>query len=379
MRGFAATLMALAALAVIGLLTIYIPVRGKTGKITTPELGPGEVLAPPNTENVTPPSLAITASIDEGPWTKDTAIYPMKGQKATLRVKQVPGGVIRWYRIVPDISKIYKNANHPWEANPYKWVGLAKIDYSRRELTKFHGQWLIQPFSEEAPVADTNKVSASFPFLTRASADSQHYHKDVGSFWFQAEVEKHGKVERSPGIEDCDKRGLSPQVFRVSIREGDGYLGYLTTFFNVPGVFGSIPYQSNNYLGADCCDALLAAYGVWSGKRITKDYSVAMLVSQLPKATECDVVGGKPDREIKWGKDIHPGNFIAVKFPGAKAYQHIGALYSDTDKDGVLSAGDLVLHAGPLPLHHSRLGEGCFDGHVVILDQKLSRLAASNL
>lgn len=322
----------------------------------------------------TPPTLAIAARIDGGAWKNGAAIYPLKGQKVALRISRVSGGSIRWYQIVPDVSKIYKNANHPWEPNPYKWVGLAKIDYSRTELTKFRGQWEITAFSAAPKNSGSGKLTESLSGMTRAVCDSQYYHNDVGSFWFQVEVEKNGKVERSPGVEDSDKKGLSPGVFRVSVRDGEGYLGYLTTFLNVPGVFGSIPYQSNNYIGIDCCDALVAAYGIWAGKKITKDYSVSMLVSKLPKVTECGIVSGKPDRRIEWGKEIHPGNFIAVRFSGAKSYQHIGALFSDSDKDGVLSEKDIVLHAGPLPLHYSSLGEGCFDGHVVILDSKSSSL-----
>lgn len=375
MRGIAAAACVLMVLAVVGFLTVYVQVHRETSHSVAPALLPGEVLAPPNMENVTPPALAIAARIENGPWQKETSIYPLKGQKVTLKVKQTSGGMPRWYQIVPDISKIYKNANLPSDPNPYKWIGLAKIDYSRRELTRFRGQWEVQPF----PAEDSNPASGNhtaLSFLLATLSPHCHYHRHVGSFWFQVEVEKDGNVERSSGIEDCDKKGLSPKVFRVSVRDGDGFIGYLNTFFNVPGLFGSIPYQSNNYIGADCCKALLAAYGVWGGKKITKEYSVAMLVDRVPKVAEFNISGGKPDREIRWGKDIHPGNFIAVKYDGAKTYQHIGALHSDADNDGVLSKGDLVLHAGPLPLHYSAISEGCFDGHVVILDHRLRKLAA---
>ena len=190
------------------------------------------------------------------------------------------------------------------------------------------------------------------------------------------EVERGRVAQRSPGIEDINDKGLSPQVFRVSVRESQGYLGYLTTFFNVPAVFGSIPYQSNNYIGADCCDVLTSAYGKWKGKDIKKDYNVDMLVSRLSKRATAKVTNGVPDKTLKWGKDVRPGDLIAVKYVDAKRYQHIGALYSDADKNGALSEGDLIIHAGPWPLHFSYLKEGGFDGHVVILDPKLSVLSS---
>jgi hypothetical protein len=53
-------------------------------------------------------TLVIKSRIDTGPWTADSAIYPLKGQKVVLKLDALPGGMIRWYQIVPDISKIYK-------------------------------------------------------------------------------------------------------------------------------------------------------------------------------------------------------------------------------------------------------------------------------
>ena len=101
-------------------------------------------------------------------------------------------------------------------------------------------------------------------------------------------------------------KGLPPQVFRVSVRKYGGFLGYLTSFFNVPGVFGSIPYQSNNYIGSDCCDVLTAAYGKWKGKVITKDYNVDMLVSRLPKRATANITVRCHGQNTEMG----PGNAI---------------------------------------------------------------------
>lgn len=300
------------------------------------------------------PTILIESSIDDGRWAKNRAIYPLKGQKIVLKVDEVPGGQIRWYQIIPATSKIYKNANFPWEKNPYQWVGFAKIDYSRKELSRFRGHWQIQPFN--------NQENRRVQFRK-----SRFYHEDVGSFWFQAEVEKEGTIYRSAGIEDSDERGLSTAVFRVSIRDGQGYLGYLTSFFNVPGLFGSVTYQSNNYIGVDCADVLMAAYGKWRQEPIKKNYNVAMVVGQWPKVEEFDLREGSPNEKLKWGKDIRPGDFIAVRYSGRRQYQHIGVLFIDANENHILDGGDLVIHAGPQPLHCSYLKDGNFDGHVVIL------------
>jgi len=302
-------------------------------------------------------TLTIKSSIEGGRWVSEAGICPLKGQSVALKVEEVPGGSVRWYRIIPDISKNYKNANWPWEADAYKWVGFARIDYHRKELMQFRGKWQILPL----PAAGSSLQPGD------AIIDSRYYRNDMGSFWFHAEVAADGTIYRSPGIEDCDKRGISPEVFRMSVRNGEGYIGYLTSFFNVPGLFGSINYQSSNYIGVDCADVLMAALAAWKKKPLEKNYNVAMLVTSLEKVAEFDLPYGNTAKKPRWGSDVRPGDFIAVRYPSGKQYAHIGALYSDANKNGLLDGADIIIHAGPAPLHLSYLKEGNFDGHMVIL------------
>ncbi len=296
--------------------------------------------------------IKIQSSINSDEWLKTNQVYPLKGDKIQLKVDKIEGGIIKWYQIIPDISENYKNANRPWEKNPYEWIGLAKIKYNKLELTQFSNQWEINPF--ENKIEDKN-ITASY------------YHKDVGSFWFQVVVNKNGKEYKSAGIEDSDENGISPEVFRISIREEEGYLGYLTSFLNVPGLFGSTVYQSNNYIGADCADVLISAYGKWKNKDINKNYNVGMVINTFSKVSEFNIDRGNPNIILKWNKDIYPGDIIAVKYFGGKQYQHIGALYSDFNKNSILDENDLVIHAGPDPLHKSYLKDGPFDGHIIIV------------
>jgi hypothetical protein len=294
--------------------------------------------------------LTIESQITGGKWTKSPAIYPLQGEPVRLRVAQTPGATIRWYKIVPDIGKLYHNAEWPWNPGAYKWLGFEKIGYRRCELVSCKGRWEIDPFSD--------------PGCGPATA-SDHYRRDVGSFWFQAETEGPSGSESSPGLEETGNQGLSPKVFRVSIREGKGYLGYLSAFINVPAVFGSTAYQSSNFLGVDCAKALMSAFYLSHGKSQTHDENVASVVKRFPVVARFHLVKGSPDKEIQWQKDIRPGDFIAVKYEGARSFQHIGALYRGTSDNGLLSGGDLVLQAGPEPLHISKLAEGAFDGEVV--------------
>jgi len=315
-------------------------------------------------ERDVPVRFRIQTSIDGGPWRSRAAIYPLKGQDVALRVKPVPDATIRWYLVFPDLTRNYSNANNPWEDNAYRWKGFDQIDYYRIELTAARGRFEIRP------LAAGNKVWDEVLAALRASERDDHrlrfYRPDAGSFWFQAVLEKGGVVTRSPGLEDVDDRGISRKVLRVSVRDGEGFLGYLSSYFNVPGVFGSVLYQSNNYIGADCADVLMAAWSKYRKRPNKKNYNVQMLVGKLRKVAAFDVKGGAPSEDVSW-EEIRPGDFIAVRYEDASRYQHIGALYSDANDNGLFDAEDLVIHAGPDPLHLSKMEWGAFDGHVVIL------------
>ena len=76
-----------------------------------------------------PASVLIQSRINKASWQKHTAIYPLKKDRIVLKVDEVAGASIKWYQISADLSKIYKNANHPWEKDPYKWAGFGKIGY----------------------------------------------------------------------------------------------------------------------------------------------------------------------------------------------------------------------------------------------------------
>lgn len=291
-------------------------------------------------------NVIIESKIDSESWQSKKAIYPLKGQKVLLKINVPRDMAIRWYQILPDISQLYKNANYPWDKNPYKWIGYAKIKYHRYELEQFRNQREINPSFKDFSDSD--------------------YRKDVGSFWIQAEVDDGEKRLSSPGLKNNDHRGLSPDVFRISIRDGDGYIGYLTSFFNVPGLFGSVTYQSTNYIGVDCADAVMAAYSRWKNKPLQKNYNVTAVVHDFPVLYKLSFSNGIPSEKVYWNRDIKEGDFIAVKSYGNQ-YFHIGALYKDSNQNGYLDGDDIVLHAGPVPLHYSSLVNGGFDGIVAIV------------
>lgn len=310
-------------------------------------------------------AMRIDARIDGGSWRTVDAVSVRRDQSVRLRVPADPDAEIRWYRIIPDASVRYHNAGWPWMPDAYQWKGFDTIRYFREELTRFRNSREINPFLE----TDTRGLTArlrDFFFSPEAAADGTEA-LPLGSYWYQAELIKPGGTDSSPGLEGNDARGLSPRVFRISVRQSDDLLGHLTTYFNVPAVFGSVPYQVRHYIGIDCADVLMAAYALWKRKPVEKDYNVAMLTRKFPLKARCRIVEGVPDTIVHWNTVIRPGDFIAVRYDGARQFQHIGALYADKGRAGVLDEADIILHAGPDPLQFSPLASGVFDGEVVIL------------
>lgn len=297
----------------------------------------------------------ISYKLDNAKFKEGHEVYLKASQKLKLRFDVKNAKSITWYQIIPDTSKFYKNANHPWEKNPYKWTGYGTIDYKRVEIKSFENKKEVLLTQE---ILEENRPK-----------NNRYYNSKLGSFWFEVVATlKNGKVVKSKGIKDIGKKGLSPKVFRVSYMFDKSYIGYLTTFFNVPGIFGSMPYQSRNYIGVDCADVLIATSKVMKREKNEKNYNVVMLVDKFKRKVKTKIVHGTPTKKLSWGKEFEKGDFIAVKYRENGRYAHIGMLYEDANSNGVLDKEDTVINAGPNALHLTPLKKGAFDGTVVILD-----------
>jgi hypothetical protein len=319
--------------------------------------------------SVTAPAGAVTieSRVDGGPWSSRRAVACLRDQRLELRVKEAPGATVRWYRIRADLRTRYANARSPRRGGG--WQGHDRIAYEREELRSLRGRWEVEPFRGAIAAGWTDSVRRwltlrtwRFPLRFR-----RWQREDVGTFWFQAEVINDGDVERTPGIESGDHRGLSPGVFRVTLRESDDFVGCVTGFYNVPGVFGSTIHQSTHHLGVDCADVLVAAWAEHTGRTVERNWSVALLVDRLPHVTEFDVRRGRVSPRPPWGDEVRPGDLVAVRYRNGATYGHIGVLAGDTNGNGLVDAGDVVLHAGPLALAPTLLGKGAFEGHCIVL------------
>ena len=309
--------------------------------------------------------LRIAHRLDDGPWQFQNATYPRVGQQVRLRVRNDNVAHIRWYLIFADITRIYQNANRPGETGAYKWTGIDSIAYHRIEIDD------AREMREIDPIAQLDTLVSAISRWARDQGASPRvvdfYKSEHGTFWFQVEGEIDGVAYRSIGLDDMTDRGISTRAFRMSLRQSDDFLGWISTFYNVPGVFGSVLYQSRHYLGADCADVMMSAWHKWKQKNLTKNFNVQMLVTRFPKRAETRIHDGTPAQPVLWGKDVAPGDLITVRNADSKKFHHVGALVGDTNQNGILDADDQIIHAGPYPLHLSSLKEGAFDGHVVVL------------
>jgi hypothetical protein len=225
-----------------------------------------------------------------------------------------------------------------------RWLGFDHIDYFER---------VVAPWGAPARIAAA----------VSSGEDGAQQLPGLGTVRFKAEVEIAGRTLASPGAEATDTFGALPAVHRVSIRRGDDFLGWLSSYLLVPEVFGSAGggrnHQTERFTGADCADVLVGAL-----RRMGRTDLGYTNVAGLPEYTRV-IAGstelddrGRPARPIT---GVREGDLIRIDYGGALAHHtprdwdHVAALWQDrSDPDGPFHGGpdgqldgfDLVIHMG---------------------------------
>jgi hypothetical protein len=228
------------------------------------------------------------------------------------------------------------------------WLGYDTLEYDTTPLA-----------ASESIVIDGAhvRVTAAHP-----TAREHDLHAGAGSIWLAAIVTlPDGRVLATPDGTSVDRQGLTRDVARISFRASDDYLGWLSTYFNVPNLFGSSggrgDHQTDRYVGADCADVLVGGRRAM-GERFAYA-SVAGIATFATPVTDAfeQREDGTESIALRWGSDIEPGDLVTIGYenPGddaqlPRAWDHIGTLVRDADGDGVLSAGDVLRHMGFLGL-----------------------------
>ena len=321
--------------------------------------------------------LVVVGRVDDGPWT-DAATEARLDQTVELSFVAVgnkvraPDGIdvvtlggrrtkvtgtlatkaIHWSTVEPHgfraqkakngaTSEFYSNVST--EASSFgRWLGYDHIDYFEHALP------------------DTTPILKAT--ITPNDADAVQV-PGLGTLRFKADVElADGTHLASPGADATDTFGILPAVHRVSIRSGDDFLGWLSSYLFVPEVFGSAGpgrnHQTDRFVGADCADVMVGAMRE-SGKRLAYP-NVAGLPSYattIAKPVELDD-HGMPATPIP---SVKRGDLIRIDYGGElrhhtpRDWDHVAALWEDKSDpngplkgaaDGKLDGFDLVIHVG---------------------------------
>jgi hypothetical protein len=187
----------------------------------------------------------------------------------------------------------------------------------------------------------------------------------LGTMHLAAELSTSGRTMHTPAADATPGGQIADGVFRYSFRRSDDFVGWLTSYFNVPYIFGSAGKgarsQAERRVGADCADVLVAALRRAGGTRF--EYSSVMnLVSHLPHTsspvfiTPCarGQACSPAASALRFGADVRPGDLLALDYVDAselpRPWDHIVAVIEDRGPggkpDGLLGPDDLVADSG---------------------------------
>jgi hypothetical protein len=320
--------------------------------------------------------LVVVGRVDDGPWTdaptearldqKVELSFVIVGSKVRapdgidtvvlggrkMKASPVAPQAIHWSTVEPHGFRAHKATN-----------GATSDFYSNvsTESSTF-GRWLgydhIDYFEHALP--DTTAIVKAT--ISPSDADAVQV-PGLGTLRFKVDVElADGTHLASPGADATDTFGVLPSVHRVSIRSGDDFIGWLSSYLLVPEVFGSAGpgknHQTDRFVGADCADVMVGAMRE-SGKRLayTNVAGLPSYATTIAKPVELDD-HGMPATPIT---GVKRGDLIRIDYGGElrhhtpRDWDHVAALWEDKSDpngplkgaaDGKLDGFDLVIHVG---------------------------------
>ena len=250
-------------------------------------------------------------------------------------VRPGPGQSAAWSRIEPRMFHVDRSGPEP-----------RPLAYSNSVLFgPSHGRWRgVDPIEYfESPFA-----AGGFSRTLRDARPSDRrfdVHGGLGVMHLSAVATVDGRSVATPGLETAQPSGIGDEVFRVTFRAGDDFRGWLTSFHNVPNVFGSSGrgghHQTARYVGTDCADVLLGALrratrrpyeftSVGGLSRLTRTIAEVRLLPDGISDAE-----GHPVR-LRFGRDVLPGDVVMIDYGVAeipRPWAHVGVLWDDRSHD----------------------------------------------
>jgi hypothetical protein len=256
-----------------------------------------------------------------------------------------------WSKVEPIID-----AEHPYEnSDPVtrKWKGWDKIKYT---TSFFEGTKGLQPILADARPTTVQNSSG------------------LGTMRYSLELRIGEKSWNTPGEESTTRGGISSEVVRISYKIDDSFLGIITSYFNVPGVYGSAStdrrkpnktHQTEQYQGFDCADLVVGAarqlgqdhrYSNANNLRAKTQYSDPYLLQTDGTITDLD---GNEIR-LQYGRDVNQGDLVFFADVNSRRYWHVVVLLKDMTSESELPEQDVVLN-------DSNIGNGWLNGQDAIL------------
>ncbi len=292
------------------------------------------------------------------------------GQPSSLK-----GWGIRWYKVEPLMYHEDQKGHDP--ANPnFLWYTNAgapggrtdrqplppdRLQYKETEVTAWRDQWSVMP---DAHPADPR----------------YDLHEGLGTMRYKVVLKTPEGIElQSPGIESYQDLGIGTDVWRLTMLADDSYIGHLTGYFNVPGVFGSYPQQVDRYVGADCADFVVGGWNRFRKTKVPYTNVTGLRYEFVRQGRMREIVGNREltSTQIRQAGQsgqiaissggVHLGDVIVFNYnpdPRDRSWDHVGVLYEDRGSqgkpNGQLDVNDLILHAGPAEAQLSALGSERF-------------------
>ncbi|MDD5492496.1 MAG: hypothetical protein PHV60_07445 [bacterium] len=303
---------------------------------------------------------------------------------------EYPGLVtINWYKIEPEMYHVtgpgndpvnpwflwYTNAGAPGGKTDRQPLSVDKITYRENQLITENNKWIIS--------ANAHPTDSEYDI-----------HDGLGTMRYSVAIEYKDadgrkKQLESPNLNRYANNGISNEVTRITIQNDTSYLGTLTGYFNVPGVFGSYPAQVDNYTGIDCADLVVGGWNKYKKKNIpytnVSGLRYSMVDSGLMKLIVPDhyydskgIIYSKYNGEdgvpyeqetIKIEQNgVRKGDVVLFNYnpdKTDKSWDHVGILFADSsdtgEPNGILDEYDLILHCGPA---EPRINQFSYEGFV---------------
>ena len=207
---------------------------------------------------------------------------------------------------------------------------------------------------KETPINKGNKWSLQVD--ARPTDKSKDVNKGLGTMRYKVEIIYNDKKISSPGKSSTNYKGITEDVHRISVRKDDSFIGWVTSYFNLPYIYGSSgetnsKHQTEKYIGSDCADLLVGAYRK-TGKDIsytcaaglTKFANVKIAEERLSTNGENYYYNNKL---VKFGSDVQVGDLILF------GRSHVGVIVEDKSNpygkykggpDGLFNDYDLIIH-----------------------------------